>query len=55
MTSPQTLTSPAFQLERHGVAVIGTLPGGLPHPIMPDLDFEDLRQIVPRPTKESRW
>ncbi|MGL4286664.1 MAG: SulP family inorganic anion transporter [Phreatobacter sp.] len=37
----------AFQLERHGVAVIGTLPGGLPHPIMPDLDFEDLRQIVP--------
>lgn len=42
-----TLAVVAFQLERRGVAVIGTLPGGLPHPVMPDLAFEDLRQLVP--------
>jgi MFS superfamily sulfate permease-like transporter len=35
----------AFDLESRGVAVIGQLPGGLPHPAAPALD--DLLQLVP--------
>ncbi|WP_246088396.1 SulP family inorganic anion transporter [Phreatobacter stygius] len=42
-----TLAVVAFDLQRRGVAVLGTLPGGLPHPVMPDLGLEDLRQLLP--------
>jgi MFS superfamily sulfate permease-like transporter len=35
----------AFDLERRGVAVLGSLPGGLPRLVPPALD--DLRQLVP--------
>jgi MFS superfamily sulfate permease-like transporter len=35
----------AFDLERRGVAILGALPGGLPHPALPTLDL--LRQLTP--------
>ncbi len=34
----------AFDLDRHGVAVVGEIPAGLPHPAMPDLD--DLQRLL---------
>lgn len=40
-----TLAVITFGLEKRGVAVLGALPGGLPQPVLPDLD--DLRQLVP--------
>lgn len=40
-----TLLVVAFDLEHRGVAVLGALPGGLPHPTVPAL--EDLRQLLP--------
>jgi MFS superfamily sulfate permease-like transporter len=35
----------AFDLEHHGVAVLGALPGGMPHPVLPA--FDTIRQLVP--------
>ena len=35
----------ALDLESRGVAILGVLPGGLPHFIVPD--FDDFRQLVP--------
>lgn len=40
-----TLAVVLLGLEAKGVAVLGVLPGGLPQPILPDLD--DLRQLLP--------
>lgn len=40
-----TLAVIAFGLESRGVAMLGVLPGGLPQPVLPDLD--DFRQLVP--------
>ena len=40
-----TLAVVAFDLERRGVAVLGALPGGLPHPVWPALD--GWRPLVP--------
>lgn len=40
-----TLSVVMFDLERHGVAVLGALPGGLPHPVWPALDA--WRPLVP--------
>lgn len=40
-----TLAVLAFDLEGRGVAVLGALPGGLPHPTVPALD--DLRALLP--------
>ena len=36
-----------FTLERHGVAVVGAIPGGLPVPSVPDVSVSDLGQLLP--------
>ncbi len=38
---------PLLGLERHGVAVVGTIPSGLPHFQMPILVIADLRTLLP--------
>lgn len=42
-----TLTVLLFSLEGKGVAVLGTLPTGLPKPVVPAWDIDTLRQLVP--------
>jgi high affinity sulfate transporter 1 len=38
---------PLFDLERRGVAVVGTIPTGLPHFQLPLLNFVDLQTLLP--------
>jgi high affinity sulfate transporter 1 len=38
---------PLFDLERRGVAVVGTIPTGLPHFQLPLLDLADLQTLLP--------
>lgn len=38
---------PLFGLERHGVAVVGTIPSGLPHLQLPAFVLADLRTLLP--------
>ncbi|MBS0519951.1 MAG: SulP family inorganic anion transporter [Proteobacteria bacterium] len=42
-----TLAVLLFSLEDKGVAVLGTLPSGLPRPVVPAWDIDTLRQLVP--------
>ncbi|MBW2205895.1 MAG: sulfate permease [Deltaproteobacteria bacterium] len=35
-----------FQLQEHGVVVVGTIPGGLPKPHLPLLDFEIISSLI---------
>ena len=42
-----TLAVQFFDLTRHGVAVLGALPEGLPSPAMPVIAIVDLRTLVP--------
>jgi len=37
----------ALSLDDHGVALVGAIPSGLPHPRVPDLSLHDLRQLLP--------
>jgi MFS superfamily sulfate permease-like transporter len=41
-----TLATAAFGLERHGVAVLGQMSGGLPHPSLPRLGLENAIPLV---------
>ena len=36
-----------FTLERHGIAVVGAIPGGLPVPSLPDVSVSDVGQLLP--------
>jgi sulfate permease, SulP family len=42
-----TLLVGAFNGEAAGIRVVGDLPSGLPHLVLPDLDFAKLRDLVP--------
>ena len=42
-----TLLVDAFNGEAAGIRVVGDLPSGLPHLVLPDLDFARLRDLVP--------
>ena len=42
-----TLLVGAFKGEAAGIRVVGDLPSGLPHLVLPDLDFAKLRDLVP--------
>jgi high affinity sulfate transporter 1 len=35
-----------FQLEEHGVVVVGTIPAGLPHFVIPQVSMQDFRALV---------
>jgi len=39
--------SAAFDFSRHGIAVIGPVPGGLPHLGLPDVGWRDVRVLLP--------
>ena len=39
--------SAAFDFSRHGIAVIGPVPGGLPHLRLPDVGWGDVRVLLP--------
>src|SRR5262245_7508666 len=39
--------SAAFDFSRHGIAVIGPVPGGLPHLGLPDVGWRDVRALLP--------
>src|SRR5262245_9755642 len=41
------VTSAVFDLERHGVKVIGHVPRGLPLPRLPSVTMADLRELLP--------
>ncbi len=41
-----TLATAAFDLDRHGVAVLGQVHGGFPHPRLPRLGFEHVVPLV---------
>jgi len=41
-----TIATAVFGLERHGVAVLGHIVGGAPHPALPRLAFEEIRPLV---------
>ncbi len=41
-----TLATLAFHLERHGVVVLGRIPGAFPHLVAPRLGFEDALHLV---------
>jgi SulP family sulfate permease len=42
-----TLVSSAFQLDTHGVAVIGHIPAGIPVPRLPAMSFVDVGALLP--------
>ncbi len=41
-----TIVIAVFELHLRGVAIIGAIPGGLPHPIVPPLDFETISSLL---------
>jgi SulP family sulfate permease len=41
------LASVALRLEQHGVKVVGELPKGLPHFVLPPFDWHDLQSLLP--------
>lgn len=42
-----TLAATVFGLEEYGVAVVGDVPSGLPRPSLPQVDFADVRDLIP--------
>ncbi|MGE3449333.1 MAG: SulP family inorganic anion transporter [Microbacteriaceae bacterium] len=42
-----TLIVSLFTLERHGIAVVGAIQGGLPIPSLPDVSVSDIGQLLP--------
>nr|WP_298725713.1 sulfate permease [uncultured Steroidobacter sp.] len=42
-----TLLSFVFRLDRHGVDVLGNVPGGLPHFSVPQFDWAQIEQLMP--------
>lgn len=42
-----TVIVAAFALEAHGIAVVGSIPGGLPVPRLPDVSLTDLGRLLP--------
>jgi len=42
-----TVVAAVFSLDLHGVALIGTIPAGLPLPGVPNVDLHDLAQLLP--------
>ena len=41
-----TVASVVFDLESHGVAVVGQVPSGLPVPHLPEVTFEDVKMLL---------
>jgi sulfate permease, SulP family len=41
-----TVASVVFDLESHGVAVVGQVPSGLPVPQLPEVTFEDVKMLL---------
>jgi sulfate permease, SulP family len=41
-----TVASVVFDLESHGVAVVGQVPSGLPVPHLPEVSFEDVKMLL---------
>lgn len=41
-----TIVITVFELHLKGVAIIGAIPGGLPHPIVPPLDFDTISSLL---------
>ncbi len=44
---PATLAVYLLRLDRVGVAVVGTVPGGMPVPTLPDIPFQQLGELFP--------
>lgn len=42
-----TVVVALFQLERHGIALVGSIPAGLARPAVPDVSLADIRQLLP--------
>ena len=40
------MASIVFDLESHGVAVVGQVPSGLPVPHLPEVTFEDVKMLL---------
>jgi SulP family sulfate permease len=41
-----TIVIAVFELHLKGVAIIGAIPGGLPHPVVPPLDFDTISSLL---------
>lgn len=42
-----TVVATVFSLDRHGVALVGSIPSGLPVPAVPDIGLHDLARLLP--------
>lgn len=42
-----TVSAAVFSLDRHGVALVGAIPPGLPTPSLPDIGLHDLARLLP--------